>query len=111
MQRWGGRLPISTIAVESVAEDRPASLTVAGAVPESRAVAHSPTSRFTHDATIAPRAPQERPEDYAHPGGSVNVGMTAWRNDQSLPSGTTVTNCRTAPSNPRDGAPTRGVAR
>ncbi|MFM2110293.1 MAG: hypothetical protein RLZZ372_1217 [Pseudomonadota bacterium] len=73
MQRWGGRLPISTVAVESVAEDRPASLTVAGAVPELRAEAHSPASRFTHDATIATQAPQERREGYAHPRVSVNA--------------------------------------
>jgi hypothetical protein len=35
----GDRLPVSTVAVEPVADDHPASLTVAGAVPDSRPVA------------------------------------------------------------------------
>jgi len=30
----GDRLPVSTVAVETVADDHPASLTVAGAVPD-----------------------------------------------------------------------------
>ena len=35
----GDRLPVSTVAVETVANDHPASLTVAGAVPDSRPAA------------------------------------------------------------------------
>jgi len=47
-----------------VAEDHPASLTVAGAVSELCAEARSPTSRFTFDATTAPKAPHERTKGY-----------------------------------------------
>gem|GEM_PF-5436799 len=59
------RLPAPTLAVGTVAEDHPASLTVAGAVSELRAAAHAPTSRFTSDTTIASKAPHERARGYA----------------------------------------------
>ena len=61
------RLPAPTLAVGTVAEDHPASLTVAGAVSELRAEAPSPTSRFTSDATIASKAAHEADAALATP--------------------------------------------